>query len=106
MTTSAARAVTVNAPPPAGAHALFTASVDDSTLVTHYVLDIFASGADPNTATPIATQDLGKPPVVNGDCDVDIAQTYNTLAAGSYNATVSAVGTGGSSRSIATPFTK
>ena len=106
MTTSAARTVTVNAPPPAGAHALFTASVDDSTLVTHYVLDIFASGADPNTATPIATQDLGKPPVVNGDCDVDIAQTYNALAAGSYNATVSAVGTGGSSRSIATPFTK
>jgi len=106
MTTSAARTVTVNAPPPAGAHALFTASVDDSTLVTNYVLDIFASGADPNTATPIATQDLGKPPVVNGDCDVDIAQTYNALAAGSYNATVSAVGTGGSSRSIATPFTK
>jgi hypothetical protein len=105
-TTSAARTVTVNAPPPpTGAHAVFTASVDHA-IVTRYVLDIFASGADPNTAAPIASQDLGKPPVVNGDCDVDISSTYNALAAGSYISTVSAVGSGGSSRSASTPFTK
>jgi regulation of enolase protein 1 (concanavalin A-like superfamily) len=107
-TTSAARTVTVNAalPPPPGAHATFTASTDHNTLVTRYVLDIFASGANPNTATPIASQDLGKPAVVNGDCTADISATYNALAAGSYIATVSAVGSGGSSRSTATPFTK
>ncbi|HEY3157891.1 MAG TPA: Ig-like domain-containing protein [Vicinamibacterales bacterium] len=107
-TTSAARTVTVSAPPPpvTGAHATFTASADHNTLVTRYVLDIFASGADPNTATPIASQDLGKPAVVNGDCTADISPTYNGLAAGSYIATVSAVGSGGSSRSPATPFTK
>ena len=107
-TTSAARTVTVNGapPPPPGAHATFTASTDHNTLVTRYVLDIFASGANPNTATPIASQDLGKPAVVNGDCTADISTTYNALAAGSYIATVSAVGSGGSSRSAATPFTK
>ena len=107
-TASAARTVTVNAPPPpvTGAHATFTASADHNTLVTRYVLDIFASGANPNTATPIASQDLGKPAVVNGDCTADISPTYNGLAAGSYIATVSAVGSGGSSRSPATPFTK
>jgi len=107
-TTSAARTVTVAAPPPPppGAHALFAASADHDTLVTRYVLDVFASGANPNTATPIASQDLGKPPVVNGDCNADISASYNSLAAGSYIATVSAVGSGGSSRSAATPFTK
>jgi hypothetical protein len=107
-TTSAARTVTVAAPPPPppGAHALFAASADHNTLVTRYVLDVFASGANPNTATPIASQDLGKPPVVNGDCNADISASYNSLAAGSYIATVSAVGSGGSSRSAATPFTK
>jgi len=107
-TTSAARTVTVAAPPPPppGAHALFAASADHNTLVTRYVLDVFASGANPNTATPIASQDLGKPAVVNGDCNADISASYNSLAAGSYIATVSAVGSGGSSRSAATPFTK
>jgi len=70
------------------------------------VLDIFASGANPNTATPIASQDLGKPAVVSGDCTADITQTFNALAAGNYIATVSAVGNGGSSRSSATAFTR
>jgi len=69
-------------------------------------LEIFSSGADPNVATPIATRDLGKPAVVNGECDVDITPTVNALASGSYIATVSAVGSGGSSRSNAAPFTK
>jgi len=106
-TTSAARTVTVSAaPPPTSAHAVFTASADHATLVQRYVLEIFASGANPNTATPLATQDLGKPPVVNGDCNVDITQTYNALPAGSYISTVSAVGSGGSSRSAAASFTK
>jgi len=107
-TTSAARTVTVAAPPPPppGAHAQFGASADHNTLVTRYVLDIFASGANPNTATPIASQDLGKPAVVNGECSADISASYNSLAAGSYIATVSAVGSGGSSRSAAASFTK
>src|SRR5262249_39191440 len=65
-TSSAASSITVSPPtttspptPPTGV--TFTASPDHATLVTSYELRIYASGADPNTATPIATSDLGKP---------------------------------------------
>jgi hypothetical protein len=89
-----------------GRHAVFVASPDHSTLVVNYLLEIFTAGANPNTATPVATQNLGKPAVVNGECDVDITQTVNGLATGSYIATVKAVGSSGSSRSNTAPFTK
>ena len=104
--TSAAVSVTVNNPTSPVTRAQFTASADHATLVVRYVLEVFAAGANPNTATPLSSQDLGKPPVVNGGCDVNISQTVNALAPGSYQATVSAVGTGGSSRSAPASFTK
>ena len=51
---------------------VFTASTDHATNVTSYLLEVFAAGANPNTATPVATSDLGKPtPAANGDITVD-----------------------------------
>ena len=94
-TTSAARTVTVSNPTPPN-RAVFNPSTDHTT-VTRYVLDIFTSGANPSTATPMASQNLGKPSVVNGECSVDIATTINGLPSGTYFATVVAVGPGGTS---------
>ncbi len=86
---------------------VFHESADDATLVTSYRLDVFASGADPATATPVATVNLGKPaPDANGDITVDESSLFSALAPGNYLATVSAVGSGGSSRSAAVTFTR
>jgi regulation of enolase protein 1 (concanavalin A-like superfamily) len=86
----------------------FAASSDHSTsMVTGYRLEIFAASADPSTATPIATSDLGKPtPATNGDITVDRATFFSTLATGTYQATVSAYGSGGTSRSTPVTFTR
>ena len=104
-TTSAARTITVG-----GAatqrNAVFSASPDHDSLVSSYLLEIFAAGANPATATPIATQNLGKPAVVNGEITADVTSTINGLSPGNYQATVSAVGSGGSSRSGAAAFTR
>ncbi len=79
---------------------IFQASPDHATLVTSYRLEIYASGANPATATPIATSDLGKPaPAANGDITVDRAAFFSALAPGNYIATVSALGASGSARS-------
>jgi hypothetical protein len=106
--TSAARSITVTgstttSPPTAVA---FQASVDHAT-VTSYRLDVFASGANPATATPVATSDLAKPaPDVNGEIIVNRSTFFSNLAAGTYQATVSAIGSGGTSRSTAVTFTR
>jgi hypothetical protein len=60
--------------------AIFTASVDHETLVISYLLEIFDANADTATAIPIATQNLGKPLVVNRDCTVDVGDTINGQA--------------------------
>jgi hypothetical protein len=105
--TSSARSITVTggvvAPPTSIA---FQKSVDHAT-VTTYRLEIFLSGANPLTATPIATSDLGKPtPDGNGDITVNRATVFSALAVGNYIATVSAVGPGGTSRSASVTFTR
>lgn len=85
---------------------VFQASVDHA-LVTAYRLEIFAAGADPSTAAPVAASDLGKPaPDAAGDISVDRAVFFAALPAGSYIATVSAAGSGGSSRSGGVPFAR
>jgi hypothetical protein len=94
-TTSAPRSITINNPAPLQ-HALFTPSPDHATVV-RYVLDVFTAGANPATATPITSQDLGKPPIVNGDCNADIAATISGLPGGNYFATVVAISAGGTS---------
>jgi Big-like domain-containing protein len=84
----------------------FHASADHAT-VTSYRLDIFASGANPATATPVVTANLGKPaPDANGDITVNEATLFKALAVGNYQATVTAIGSGGSSRSAAVAFTR
>jgi hypothetical protein len=68
---------------------------------------VFAAGANPSTATPISTSDLGKPtPAANGDITVDRTAFINGLGAGSYVATVSAYGPGGTTRSTSVTFTR
>jgi len=70
---------------------MFTASTDN-TIVTSYLLDVFAGGADPNTATPIASSNLGKPaPDANNVISVDQTAFFMALAPGTYVATVSAM---------------
>jgi hypothetical protein len=86
---------------------VFHASADHATLVTRYELRIFASGANPLTATPLTTSDLGKPtPDAAGDITVDRATFFSNLAVGSYVAAVSAIGSGGSSLSTGVTFTR
>ncbi len=106
--TSATITITVSTTttaPPSGV--VFQASTDHATLVTRYELRIFASGADPNTETPIAVSDLAKPnPDAAGDITVDRATFFSGLAAGNYVAAVSAIGTGGTTTSTGVAFTK
>jgi regulation of enolase protein 1 (concanavalin A-like superfamily) len=106
-TTSNSVAITVGAVSAPLRYALFHASADHATLVTSYRLNVYASGANPATATPIATANLGKPtPDANGDIKVDELSFFTGLAAGNYVATVSAIGTAGSSQSAAITFTR
>jgi hypothetical protein len=80
---------------------LFTPSADDSTSVTSYRVDIFTVGVNPSTATPVKTQDVGKPTITNGDMVVDLMPIITSVASGSYFCTVTAIGSGGSTRSAA-----
>jgi hypothetical protein len=66
---------------------------------------VFPDGADPNTATPIVSSDLGKP-APDGTGTITTQASLGTLQPGTYSATVSAIGSGGSGRSDATTFTR
>jgi regulation of enolase protein 1 (concanavalin A-like superfamily) len=96
--------VAVSAPPRL---VIFGASVDHDTLVSSYRLDIFAAGANPNTATRLTFSDLGKPGRDGaGDITVDRGSFLSALASGTYVATVSAVGPGGEGRGAPVTFTR
>lgn len=87
---------------------VFGASPDHATLVNSYRLDVFANGAIPGAAPPLASVSLGKPapdPSTN-DIRVDAATFFVSLVPGTYSATVSAVGAGGESRSTAVTFVR
>jgi hypothetical protein len=85
----------------------FQASADHATNVSKYVLKVFAATANPATATPLATSDLGKPtPASTGEITVDRATFFGALAAGNYLATVTAVGSGGQTQSQSVSFTR
>ena len=105
VTVSGARTITVYDPLIPG-RAVFTASTNHDTAVDRYFLEIFPAGANPSVANPVATQDLGKPPVVNGECTADVRQTIANLPSGNYIATVTAIGPGGSARSSSASFTR
>jgi regulation of enolase protein 1 (concanavalin A-like superfamily) len=87
---------------------IFTASPDHATLVTNYELRIYAAGANPSTATPIAKSNLGKPtPDANNDITVtNLSTFFSTLTVGNYVGAVAAVGSGGSSVSTGVTFTR
>jgi regulation of enolase protein 1 (concanavalin A-like superfamily) len=107
-TTSAAMTVTVNAAAPAPPRqVVFAASSDHTTNVTSYRFDVFTAGANPATATPVASADLGKPtPDASNDITSDQATLFGNLAAGNYIATVTAIGPGGSTRSASVAFSR
>ncbi len=108
-TATSAIPVTVNgggSPPPRPTTVVFVASTNHASSVTSYSIAIRRAG-DPATANPVATRDLGKPPIVNGEISVDISTLVNPLAAGSYYAIVSALGPGGTTPSTPSAnFTK
>ncbi|HXW04606.1 MAG TPA: Ig-like domain-containing protein [Vicinamibacterales bacterium] len=84
----------------------FTPSADHATNVTSYSVALRRS-TDAVTATPVATRDLGKPPVVNNEIAVDISTLVDPLSSGSYYAVVTAIGPGGSTASTpSATFTK
>jgi regulation of enolase protein 1 (concanavalin A-like superfamily) len=106
QTQSAAVTVSVGIapPPPLRFIVAFTASTDHDTSVTSYRLDVFAAGADPNTATPLTSSDLGKPtPDGAREIQVDRSPLLAGLAPATYVITVSAIGPGGVGRSV--PYT-
>jgi hypothetical protein len=74
--------------------------------VDYYLIEIFTAGSDPNTAAPIATQNIGLPPVVAGECSADVRATILGLAAGNYIATVSSISSEGNLRSNVFAFTR
>jgi hypothetical protein len=101
-TTSSARTVTVVAATTASKSVMFSASPDHNTLVSSYLIEIFAAGVNTSIATPVAAKDLGKPAVAKGECTADVTTLIGALAPGTYQVTVAAVGAGGTARSA--PF--
>jgi len=83
--------------------AVFAPSADHDTAVQYYVLDVFYSWANPAFGTPVASLNLGKPAVTNGECWVNVAPTILGLPSGTYVATISAVGAGGTTQSSPSP---
>jgi uncharacterized protein (DUF2141 family) len=88
VTASAWSNVTVGSP--LLSKAIFSPAVVSST-IAYYVFEVFAAGSNPSVAAPIATQNLGLPALVNGECVADIKSTILALVPGSYIATVSSV---------------
>ena len=83
--------------------AVFVPSSNHATAVDRYVLEVFPVGADPTVSNPVATRDLGKPSITNGECRVDVSSTILALTPGTYIATVTAMGSAGSAQSAASP---
>jgi hypothetical protein len=87
--------------------AAFTPSSNHATAVDRYVIDFFTSGVDPTQANPVAAVDVGKPAIVDGQCSADISAAILALPAGTYIATITAIGPGGSAQSSpSAPFVR
>ena len=91
--------------PPRGV--VFNPSSNHDSSVNSYIVEFFASGANTSTATPVRTQDVGKPTPVSGEISVDVSATIQALPTGSYVSTVRATGPGGTTRSAPSqPFVR
>ena len=105
-TVSSTRDITVK-PPSLPTTVTFTPSSNDATAVDRYVFEVFPLGADTTVANPIATRDLGKPAITNGQCGADVSSTILALTSGTYVVTITAIGDAGSTQSAPSPsFTK
>lgn len=99
--------ISVSSPLTATYQFSFSASADHATTVTGYRLSVYAATADPMTATPLAVSDLGKPtPDAQNVIAVDRTSFVLALPAGTYQATVAAVGAGGVTQSGAIVLTR
>jgi hypothetical protein len=85
---------------------VFQASVDHA-VVTSYQVEVFAQGANPDTAPPIAATDIGKPaPDASNDISAAIPTFFAGLAPGTYQLTVAARNAAGVSRSVPVTFVR
>jgi regulation of enolase protein 1 (concanavalin A-like superfamily) len=91
-------AVGGSSPPAPPARLVFLPGADYATNATSCVVEL-RRAADPRTAPPVATRNLGKPAVVSGEISVDISTLVDPLPAGSYYAIVVTIGSGGSTPS-------
>jgi hypothetical protein len=82
---------------------VFTPSSNQASAVSHYVLNVFPAGANPSTSNPVASIDLGLPPIVGSEIHADITALISGLAPGNYISTVTAVGPGGEATSAPSP---
>jgi hypothetical protein len=104
--TSATATVTVGSTSTVTRRVAFMASPDHA-IVTQYVLEIYLPTGIPGVTIPLATSNLGRPtPNSSNEIIVDQTTFLGNLLAGLYQATVTAVGSGGSSRSAAITFTR
>jgi hypothetical protein len=71
-TVSSTSDITVK-PPNLLSTAVFFPSSNHATAVDRYVLEFFPAEADPTVANPVATLDIGKPAITNGECKADIS---------------------------------
>ena len=86
---------------------VFTVGPDHATAVSSYVIAVYRAADDVATASPVATNDIGKPTPVNNDISVNISSLISPLPSGSYKIVVRAVGPGGATSSTPSPsFTK
>jgi regulation of enolase protein 1 (concanavalin A-like superfamily) len=83
--------------------AVFVPSANQAEAVSHYVLNVFNVGADPYASNPVASVDLGLPPIINGEAHADISGVMSGLPPGNYFATVTAIGGGGEATSAPSP---
>ncbi len=100
---SAAHVVTVTVAGLPGT-AVFSPSADHDTMVERYVVDFYPASADPNASNPIASRDVGKPAVINGECSADVSPTVSALPVGNYYAIVRAFNGTYSSPSAPSPL--
>ena len=105
-TTSQAVGVTVFAATQLPTTVVFGAPTDYATNVTSFTVELRRS-TDAVTATPIATRNVGKPSIVNGEISVDISTLVDPLPSGSYYVVIVTTGPGGSTPSSpSAPFSK
>jgi len=97
VTSTPQRTVTVRGSMPTTA--IFMPSSNDSVAVTYYSIEFFPSATSPKAGAGVASQNLGKPTMINGQCQVNVGATIQGLQPGTYVGMVTAYGPSGSASS-------